>query len=181
MLASAVTLAADQPLPPELRGVGVDERLGQSVDLNLTFTAENGYPVRLGSFFHPGRPVLLNLVYYSCPMLCTLLLNGQTTAYSVTNNGAVSAQVARSMALGALSRTGADLAVAVTGVSGPGGGSPGKPVGLTYVAVADRAGVEVRRFAWDGDRPENRDASARAALELLLERASASVESGGKT
>jgi PncC family amidohydrolase len=96
-------------------------------------------------------------------------------------HGAVSAQVARSMALGALSRTGADLAVAVTGVSGPGGGSPGKPVGLTYVAVADRAGVEVRRFAWDGDRPENRDASARAALELLLERASASVESGGKT
>ena len=62
-------------------------------------------------------------------------------------HGAVSAQVARSMALGALSRTGADLAVAVTGVSGPGGGSPGKPVGLTYVAVADRAGVEVRRFA----------------------------------
>ena len=80
VLASAITLAADQPLPPELRGVGVDERLGQSVDLNLTFTAENGYPVRLGSFFHPGRPVLLNLVYYSCPMLCTLLLNGQTTA-----------------------------------------------------------------------------------------------------
>jgi len=80
LLAGAVALAADQPLPPELRGVGVDEHLGQSVDLNLTFTGEDGYPVPLRSLFHQGRPVLLNLVYYSCPMLCTLVLNGQTAA-----------------------------------------------------------------------------------------------------
>ena len=53
---------------------------GQPVDLNLTFTAENGYPVRLGEYFHKGRPVILNLVYYNCPMLCTLILNGQTEA-----------------------------------------------------------------------------------------------------
>ncbi len=80
LLAAAFQLAADQPLPPELRGVGVDEHLGQGVDLNLTFTAEDGYPVPLRSFFHQNRPVLLNLVYYSCPMLCTLVLNGQTAA-----------------------------------------------------------------------------------------------------
>ncbi len=80
LLAAAVALAADQPLPPELRGVGVEERLGQSIDLGLTFTGEDGYPVPLRSFFHQDRPVLLNLVYYSCPMLCTLLLNGQTAA-----------------------------------------------------------------------------------------------------
>jgi|SRR5271157_3139388 len=85
-------------------------------------------------------------------------------------HGAVSVQVARAMAAGAMGRTGAALAVAVTGVSGPGGGSPSKPVGLTYVAVADQAGVEVRRFVWTGDRAANREASARAALELLLER-----------
>ncbi len=78
LLAIAASLAAEQPLPPELQGVGVEEHLGQSVDLNLTFTGENGYPVALGSFFHKDRPVLLNLVYYTCPMLCTLLLNGQT-------------------------------------------------------------------------------------------------------
>jgi protein SCO1 len=66
--------------PTQLEGVGVDERLGASVDLNLTFTAENGYPVRLGDYFHQGRPVILNLVYYNCPMLCTLILNGQTEA-----------------------------------------------------------------------------------------------------
>jgi PncC family amidohydrolase len=84
-------------------------------------------------------------------------------------HGAVSAQVARSMATGALTRTGADLAVAVTGVAGPGGGSPAKPVGLTYVAVAAAAEVQVRRFVWSGDRNGNREASARAAVELLLE------------
>jgi PncC family amidohydrolase len=92
-------------------------------------------------------------------------------------HGAVSAQVARSMAVGALAATGADLAVAVTGISGPGGGSAAKPVGLTYVAVADSAGVEVRRFTWQGDRAANREATARAAVELLLERVPEPVES----
>jgi PncC family amidohydrolase len=91
-------------------------------------------------------------------------------------HGAVSAQVARSMAVGALAATGADLAVAVTGISGPSGGSAAKPVGLTYVAVADSAGVEVRRFTWQGDRAANREATARAAVELLLERVPEPVE-----
>jgi PncC family amidohydrolase len=86
-------------------------------------------------------------------------------------HGAVSAQVARAMALGARERFGADLAVSVTGVAGPDGGTPAKPVGLTYVAVADAEGVEVRRFTWSGDRVANREESARAALEMLLARA----------
>ena len=90
-------------------------------------------------------------------------------------HGAVSAQVARSMATGVLAATGADLAVAVTGISGPGGGSRAKPVGLTYVAVADATGVDVRRFLWQGDRVANREATVRAALELLIERVPASV------
>lgn len=99
----------------------------------------------------------------------------------LTSHGAVSAQVARSMAVGAMSRTGADLAVSITGVSGPGGGTPAKPVGLTYVAVADETGVEVRKYVLAGDRQANRESSARAALELLLERVSSAavaVESG---
>ena len=91
-------------------------------------------------------------------------------------HGAVSAQVARAMAVGVRHRTGADLAVAVTGISGPGGGSPAKPVGLTYVAVAGGAGVDVRRFVWSGDRSGNREATARAALELLLELVPSGVE-----
>jgi protein SCO1/2 len=64
--------------PPQLLGVGVDEHLGRPIDLNLTFIAENGYPVALKDFFHKGKPVILNLIYYQCPMLCNLILNGQT-------------------------------------------------------------------------------------------------------
>ena len=93
-------------------------------------------------------------------------------------HGAVSAQVARAMAVGVLHRTGADLAVAVTGISGPGGGSAAKPVGLTYVAVADKDGAEVRRYLWSGDRSGNREATARAAVELLLERVASGIASG---
>jgi PncC family amidohydrolase len=85
-------------------------------------------------------------------------------------HGAVSAQVARAMAEGARARLGADLAVAVTGIAGPGGGSAEKPVGLTYVGVADDAGVDVRRHQWTGDRTANKRDSALAALDLLLQR-----------
>ena len=67
-------------------------------------------------------------------------------------HGAVSAQVAMAMATGGRDRTGADLAVAVTGIAGPDGGTPAKPVGLTYVAVADAVGVAVKRHVWSGDR-----------------------------
>jgi protein SCO1 len=63
--------------PPQLVNVGVDEHLGASVNLDLQFIAENGYPVALRDFFHKGKPVILDLVYYSCPMLCNLILNGQ--------------------------------------------------------------------------------------------------------
>ncbi len=85
-------------------------------------------------------------------------------------HGAVSAQVAVAMASGARRALATDCCVAVTGIAGPDGGSSSKPVGLTYVAVADPAGHDVRRFLWAGDRMENKRESARAALELLLQR-----------
>jgi PncC family amidohydrolase len=86
-------------------------------------------------------------------------------------HGAVSAQVALAMAEGVRERLGTDLAVAITGVAGPDGGTAAKPVGLVYVAVAGRGPSEVRRFVWAGDRSENKRSSAEAALELLLARA----------
>lgn len=86
-------------------------------------------------------------------------------------HGAVSAQAAVAMADGARRRLAVDLAVAVTGIAGPGGATPGKPVGLTYIASSDAGGSVVRRHAWHGDRDANKAASARAALELLEERA----------
>ena len=63
-------------LPGALRGVGIDQRLDDQVPLNLTFHDEAGRDVPLSSFFHPGKPVVLALVYYRCPMLCTQILNG---------------------------------------------------------------------------------------------------------
>jgi PncC family amidohydrolase len=88
-------------------------------------------------------------------------------------HGAVSAQVARAMADGTRQRLGVDLAVAVTGIAGPDGGTAEKPVGLTYIAVADTDGADVRRHLWDGDRSTNKRASAAAALDLVLERVTA--------
>jgi len=86
--------------------------------------------------------------------------------------GAVSEATAREMAAGALARTCADVAVVVTGVAGPTGGTPDKPVGLVWFAWAVRGGridAESRRF--DGDRAAVRDASVGEALRGLLERA----------
>jgi PncC family amidohydrolase len=92
-------------------------------------------------------------------------------------HGAVSAQTAVAMATGGRARTGAELGAAVTGIAGPDGGTAQKPVGLTYVAVADATGSDVRRYLWSGERTENKRASAEALLELILERIdAASVE-----
>ena len=85
-------------------------------------------------------------------------------------HGAVSAQTAIAMAIGGRARTGSDLGASVTGIAGPDGGSAEKPIGLTYVAVADGAGAEVRRHLWSGSRSDNKRASAAAVLELILER-----------
>ena len=91
-------------------------------------------------------------------------------AATLDAHGAVSAQVAQAMALGARARFGSTIAASVTGIAGPDGGSPAKPVGLTYIGVADAAGVDVRRIVWAGDRAANRRDSAVAVLELLLGR-----------
>jgi protein SCO1/2 len=63
-------------LPGALEGVGIDQRLDQQIPLNLTFRDEAGRDVPLSSFFQPKKPVILALVYYRCPMLCTQILTG---------------------------------------------------------------------------------------------------------
>jgi protein SCO1/2 len=79
-LATIPLYSAEEPLPKELEGVGIKEKLGDRIDLDMLFTAENGQQVPLRSYFSKGKPVVLNLVYYSCPMLCNLVLNGQLGA-----------------------------------------------------------------------------------------------------
>lgn len=90
-------------------------------------------------------------------------------AEMLKHHGAVSAQVAVAMAEGLRARLGCDLAVAVTGVAGPDGGTDAKPVGLTYVAVAGPEGHRIERHHWHADRAANKELSAAAALRLLLE------------
>lgn len=94
-------------------------------------------------------------------------------------HGAVSAQVALAMAHGARERLGAGIAVAITGIAGPDGGSPAKPVGLTYIAVADAEGDAVRRHLWPLDRAGNKRASAAAALSLIASRLDPGEKTGG--
>jgi protein SCO1/2 len=64
-------------MPAQLVGVGIEEHLGRLIDLDLTFNDENGQVVKLRDFFNKGRPVILDLVYYTCPQLCSLILNRQ--------------------------------------------------------------------------------------------------------
>lgn len=84
-------------------------------------------------------------------------------------HGAVSADVARAMAEGALKAAGSDLAVAVTGIAGPGGGTPEKPVGLVFIGMVSRNGANsVQRFEFgDIGREAVRLATVREALNLL--------------
>ena len=62
--------------PELLKDVSVDQRLNESIPLGLTFRDEHGQTVQLSKYFVSGKPVILSLVYYSCPMLCTQVLNG---------------------------------------------------------------------------------------------------------
>lgn len=89
----------------------------------------------------------------------------------IAEHGAVSAQVASEMAIGAIKHSGSNAAVAVTGIAGPGGGTEIKPVGLVYIAVAtaDEEGAFVEDFNFaDMNRDEVRRETIKEALEMLL-------------
>ena len=81
--------------------------------------------------------------------------------------GAVSAAVAGEMAAGARQRFGADYALGITGIAGPGGGTPGKPVGTVFIALATAAGIEVKKNHNPWDRETFKQVTAQQALEML--------------
>ena len=89
---------------------------------------------------------------------------------TLDTDGAVSYATAKQMATGALRLYGVDVAVAITGIAGPGGGSPTKPVGLVFVHVAARDGYHRgERFVWPADRSGNKLLSAQVALQMILD------------
>ena len=83
VLLAGLLLAAPAPPPTvrdPLRGIEIVDRPNALLPMEASFRDEEGRPVPLGAFFQPGRPVVLALVYYNCPMLCTLVLNGVVDA-----------------------------------------------------------------------------------------------------
>lgn len=81
--------------------------------------------------------------------------------------GAVSSQAAREMAEGGRKVLGTSMCLSTTGIAGPGGATPGKPVGLFYVALATGDGTLVEEHRFTGSRDENKESAVAAALELL--------------
>lgn len=90
-------------------------------------------------------------------------------AETLTSVGAVSEQCALEMARGVRRALGIDVGISATGIAGPGGATPGKPVGLVYIGLSTPVGDVVRRFVWPHDRVGNKRATADAALKLLVE------------
>jgi nicotinamide-nucleotide amidase len=88
----------------------------------------------------------------------------------IADHGAVSEQVARAMADGARARLGVNLAVSVTGIAGPSGGTEEKPVGTVWFAVASAVRTDSKRVIFFGSRREVRERAAQTALFLLLRR-----------
>ncbi len=87
LLAAATRGRADEQRPPVLTEIGFDQRLGESVPLDLPFRNEAGETIRLGDYFGK-KPVVLSLNYYACPMLCTVTLNGLASALNIISMSA---------------------------------------------------------------------------------------------
>lgn len=83
--------------------------------------------------------------------------------------GAVSEETVLEMAHGARNALQADIAVSVSGIAGPGGGTPEKPVGATWIGLVTPEGEWARHFVWDGDRAQNKEYSCEAALQFILD------------
>ena len=179
MVVRAARTADEDPAPITVVSTTDDELLGFAQELGArcrsagvtVATAESCTGGLVGHLITevPGSSAyfLGGFVTYDDPVKVALV---EVPDALLAAHGAVSAQVAVAMAEGARRRLGADVAVSTTGIAGPDGGSDEKPVGLTYVAVADDAGVEVRRHLWSSDREANKRESAAAVLGLLVER-----------
>lgn len=85
LLAATVAVAQETktPPPPGLANVSIEQKLDAQVPLDLQFKDEQGNTVKLADYFHSGRPVILSLGYYECPMLCSEVLNGESAAIKV--------------------------------------------------------------------------------------------------
>jgi nicotinamide-nucleotide amidase len=114
----------------------------------------------------PGASAFLERAYVTYGNRAKVELLGVPEAL-IDATGAVSDEVARAMADGARSRASAVIGVGITGIAGPDGGTPEKPVGLVYVALAGAAGERIRRALFPGERERVRFQASQLALEML--------------
>ena len=84
-------------------------------------------------------------------------------------HGAVSSETVLEMARGARKLFNADIAISVSGIAGPGGGTPEKPVGTTWFGLSTNQGDWTRYFLWNGDREQNKHYSSEAALQFVID------------
>jgi PncC family amidohydrolase len=110
--------------------------------------------------------MLGGIVSYADPVKEALL---EVQPDVLREHGAVSNIVAHQMAANVRVKFQADIALSVTGIAGPGGGTAEKPVGLTFIGLSAESGTWVRRFVWEGNRARNRHASVEAALQFVLD------------
>ncbi len=97
---------------------------------------------------------------------------------TLTTYGAVSRETVLEMALGVRQAVGADIGISASGIAGPGGGMPNKPVGLVWIGVSGPRGDRAFQFIFHGNRVENKADSARKALELLRDYLQEVIDAG---
>jgi PncC family amidohydrolase len=113
------------------------------------------------SVYFPG-----GVVAYSYEAKASLLGVSWDT---LNTHGAVSEETVLEMARGARKIFEADIAVSISGIAGPGGGTPEKPVGTTWLGLSTSKGEWARHFLWSGDREENKHYSSEAALQFIID------------
>ena len=150
----------DETIAARLRGAGLTLAVAESCSGGLLAKRLTDTPGSSAYF-------LLGTVTYANSAKTAVL---GVPAATLDCCGAVSEPTARAMAEGVRQLAGSDLALATTGIAGPDGGTPEKPVGTVFIALADASGCRVDCHRFAGDRTAVREATAEAALQLLADR-----------
>jgi len=176
--ASAKTLAKEvaeqvqQKLHPYVFGIGNTTLVGavaqilreQQFTLAVAESCTGGLVGHLFTSEPASDYFLLDVISYSNQAKIDLL---DVDAKLIDQYGAVSSQVAEAMAMGARERAGASIGLSLTGIAGPSGGSPEKPVGLVYLGLSTSAQTQSRKINWPGERGMIQHIAAYSALDFL--------------
>lgn len=154
-------------LPPEQKLVALFSEFGLSLGVAESCTG-GLIAARITSISGASTIFKGGVVCYANEVKHDILGVSQTV---LAIEGAVSMTCAQAMAAGARNALHADIAVSVTGIAGPGGGTQTKPVGLVFIGVATQAGVHAKQYLFTGDRARIRQQASDAALQLALQTA----------